>query len=152
MSNRKESWASDTATRRTMQSNRSRDTAFEVSVRSLLHRQGLRYRVHYHPVPDSRRSADIAFIGARVVVLLDGCFWHRCPEHFVMPKKNAEWWAQKINRNADRDIETERLFTQAGWTVLRFWEHEPASSIVEQVLSVIADHYGVPSATLDQGH
>jgi DNA mismatch endonuclease (patch repair protein) len=95
-----------------------------MSVRRLLHHRGLRYRVNARPVPTSRRTADIMFISARVVILIDGCFFHGCPQHYVEPKTRTQFWAEKIAGNIARDLETTVLFEEAGWTVLRFWEHE----------------------------
>ena len=53
-----------------------RDTAPELALRRVLHRRGLRYRVHRRPLPDLARQADIVFPGAKVAVFVDGCFWH----------------------------------------------------------------------------
>ena len=135
--NRTVSWALNEASRRTMQSNRGRDTGFERRVRSELHRRGLRYRVNHRPVPDVRRTADVVFVKARVAVMLDGCFWHRCPDHFVMPKTNVEWWTAKFARNRERDAETDRLLKEAGWVVIRFWEHQPMDEIADMVEVII---------------
>ena len=103
-SNRGGSWASSEASRRTMRSNRGWDTRFERRVRSELHRRGLRYRVNRRPVPEVRRTADVVFVRARMAVMLDGCFWHRCPDHFVMPKTNVDWWTAQFVRNEERDV------------------------------------------------
>ncbi|MGW0755721.1 very short patch repair endonuclease [Streptomyces sp. NPDC002814] len=116
----------------------SRDTAPEVAVRKLLHATGLRFRVNV-PVPGMpRRTIDIVFPKAKIAIFLDGCFWHGCPEHATRPKANAEWWRVKLDRNMARDLETTEHLTAAGWTVLRFWEHEPA----EDVAPRIAAHLG----------
>lgn len=109
-----------------MQGNRSRDTTPELALRSLLHAMGLRYRVNRRPVSDVRRTADIVFGPSRVAVFVDGCFWHRCPEHGNVPKANADYWAPKLARNVERDRETDRLLRKAGWRVVRVWEHEDA--------------------------
>jgi len=101
-----------------------RDTTPELAIRSELHRRGLRFRVDRAPVPGLRSRADIVFGPARVAVYVDGCFWHSCPEHATRPKANAEWWEQKLNRNQERDAETDRFLRERGWTVVRIWEHE----------------------------
>ena len=119
-----DSWASSDATRHSMQGNRSRDTRPEVAVRSAVHAMGLRYRVAARPMREVRRTADLVFRGARVAVFVDGCFWHGCPDHFVAPRTNAEYWAAKIGRNRDRDAETDAWLAAAGWAVVRVWEHE----------------------------
>lgn len=116
----------------------SKDTAAELAVRRLLHAAGLRYRVEY-PVPGmARRRVDVAFTRAKVAVLIDGCFWHGCPEHATQPKANAEWWHQKLDRNMARDAETTEHLTAAGWTVLRFWEHEAPADVADRVAAVVA--------------
>ncbi|MFF5364640.1 very short patch repair endonuclease [Streptomyces scabiei] len=118
---------------------RGRDTAPEIKVRRELHRRGLRYRVNFKPVPTLKRTVDIAFTKQRVAVLIDGCFWHGCPEHFRPAKGDRrEFWAAKVAENQRRDQDSTRAFTSAGWTVLRFWEHadpvEVARKIEDEVI------------------
>ena len=89
----------------------------------------MRYRTDVRPDRSIRRHADIVFTKAKIAVFVDGCFWHGCPEHFIPPKANAGYWAQKIEGNQRRDANTNDVLKAAGWTVLRFWEHDdPASS------------------------
>ncbi|WLQ48512.1 very short patch repair endonuclease [Streptomyces poriferorum] len=117
-----------------MSRQKSRDTEPEVAVRKLLHAAGLRYRVNY-PVPDMpRRTIDIAFSRARIAVFMDGCFWHGCPVHATRPRANAEWWREKLAKNMARDHETTERLKEAGWTVLRFWEHEAPEDVAQQVV------------------
>lgn len=115
----------------------SKDTGIELAVRRLLHAAGLRYRVEY-PVPGMpRRRLDVAFPRAKVAVLIDGCFWHGCPQHATQPKANAEWWRSKLDRNMARDRETTEHLLAEGWTVLRFWEHTPAEEIAATVREAV---------------
>ena len=107
-----------------MQGNRSRDTKPELAVRSAVHRRGMRFRVAARPQPELPRTADLVLRKSRVAVFVDGCYWHGCPEHHTQPATNAEYWADKIAGNVDRDAETTDYLEGAGWTVLRFWEHE----------------------------
>lgn len=116
-----------------MISNKRRDTKPELAVRSALHRAGLRYRVDHPPVPGLRRRADIAFTRQRIAVFIDGCFWHGCPEHRTRPRRNADYWGPKIERNRERDRDTNERLAAAGWIVLRFWEHEPIDLIVSTI-------------------
>ncbi|MFF4420058.1 very short patch repair endonuclease [Streptomyces sp. NPDC001549] len=138
------SWASSAANRRSMLGNRSRDTSPERALRSLLHASGLRYRVAAKPLPDMRRTADLVFRPVRVAVFVDGCFWHGCPDHFVAPKTNPEYWREKIGRNMQRDRETDQKLAEAGWLVLRFWEHQAPEECADAVRGAIAARRNAP--------
>lgn len=120
-----------------MQANKGRDTRPELALRRAVHGLGLRYRVSVRPLPAVRRTADLVFTRAKVAIFLDGCFWHGCPEHHTKSATNAAYWAEKVRRNRERDAETDRLFGEAGWLVIRVWEHEDplqvAGEIAEQV-------------------
>ena len=116
-----------------MQANRSRDTKPELAVRSAVHRRGLRYRVATRPQPELRRTADMVFRRAKVAVFVDGCYWHGCPEHHTQPATNREYWAEKISGNIRRDKETNEHLERAGWTVLRFWEHENTETVADTI-------------------
>jgi DNA mismatch endonuclease (patch repair protein) len=120
-----------------MQGNRSRDTAPEIALRKLLFARGLRYRVNYKPVKGRRLNVDIAFPGPRVVVLVDGCFWHGCEEHYREPKTNTDYWQAKIDRNRARDAEVDDLLGAQGWTVMRFWEHTPPETAATAITKAI---------------
>lgn len=132
-----QSWASSPSVRKSMQSNRPRDTAPERALRSGVHALGLRYRVGARPVPGLRRIGDLVFTRARAVVFLDGCFWHGCPDHHTAAKTNAGYWADKVEQNRLRDRETDRLLADAGWAVLRVWEHEPVADAAARVAALV---------------
>ncbi len=132
-----ESWATSEAVRRNMQANKRRDTKPELAVRRLLHAGGLRFRVDFPPVPTLRRRADVVFTRARVAVFIDGCFWHGCPEHRVAPKSNADYWRVKIATNQGRDADTDTRLVEAGWTVVRIWEHEDPVGAAAQVTAMV---------------
>jgi DNA mismatch endonuclease (patch repair protein) len=119
-----------------MTSQRQRDTKGELELRSLLHRRGLRFRVHAL-LPGLRRRSDIVFTRARVAVFVDGCFWHGCPEHGTWPKQNAGWWREKIEANKRRDRDTDARLTAAGWTVIRVWEHEDPTQAADQIVEIV---------------
>src|SRR4051794_12837146 len=113
-----------------MRRNRRRDTRPELAVRSLLHRVGLRFRVdHRVVVPGVTVRPDIAFPGRKIAVFIDGCFWHRCPEHGTAPSHNASYWAAKLDRNVARDRRVDAALTAAGWIVLRAWEHDAPAEV-----------------------
>lgn len=120
----------------------NRDTAPEMAVRRELHRRGLRYRVHYRPERTIRSTPDITFTRARVVVFVDGCFWHQCPEHGTSPSHNSTWWLAKLSRNVERDRRTNEAFTELGWTVVRVWEHESATRAADRVSDAVTEKLG----------
>ncbi|MDQ3756917.1 MAG: very short patch repair endonuclease [Actinomycetota bacterium] len=127
----------DDRTRRRMSRQRSRDTDPERALRSRLHRMGLRFRLHRRPVPGVRRQADVVFPGARVAVFVDGCFWHRCPQHATFPKNNGAWWDTKLAANAARDADTDLRLAEAGWLVVRVWEHEDVEEAARRVARAV---------------
>src|SRR4051812_31645399 len=69
---------------------------------------------------------DFIFPKARLAVFVDGCFWHACPSHGRYPETNAQYWKVKLSRNKDRDKLVVRSLRNAGWRVLRVWEHSLA--------------------------
>ena len=111
----------------------STDTSPELRLRRALWAEGLRYRVNKKL---ESVHVDVVFLGARLAVFVDGCFWHGCPEHYRLPKTNSSFWAAKVERNQSRDRRNDRELARAGWTVLRFWECEVKRS-VDHVVTVI---------------
>src|SRR6478752_732050 len=101
-----------------------RDTKPELAVRRLLHAYGVRYRVDAKLEPGLRVRGDIVWRGRKIVVFVDGCFWHGCPVHATAPKANADWWREKLDANIARDKRTNAELIERGWKVMRFWEHE----------------------------
>lgn len=122
-----------------MREQRRRDTAPELALRRELHRRGRRYRVDRAPLPGLRRRADLVFPTARVAVFVDGCFWHCCPVHGTRPKNNASWWAAKLDTNVARDRDTDTRLADAGWRVVRVWEHEDSVTAADAVDRVLDD-------------
>ncbi len=131
-------WASSPEVRSTMQGNRRRDTRPELAVRRQLHAAGRRYRVDAAPIPSLRRRADIVFTKQRVAVFIDGCYWHGCPEHGTTARTNAEYWSAKIAANKRRDADTTVQLQEAGWMVLRFWEHEDPKDVVKTITAHVS--------------
>jgi DNA mismatch endonuclease (patch repair protein) len=105
-------------------------TGPEVAIRRELHRRGLRFRVNLASLPG---RPDVAFTRARIAVFIDGCFWHRCPDHGVLPRNNREWWLAKLDRNVARDKEKDRALIESGWTPLHVWEHEDVETAADHV-------------------
>ncbi|MFF0004219.1 very short patch repair endonuclease [Streptomyces tibetensis] len=141
------SWASSAAKRRNMQAIRSRDTKPELLVRRLVHASGLRYRVAARPLPNLRRTADMVFRSAKVAVFIDGCYWHGCPEHYTSPATNPGYWSEKVARNVTRDLDTNSKLEQAGWLVLRFWEHTPAEESAAKIIQLVRDRRATSAGT-----
>lgn len=131
------SWASSSSIRKSMQSNRGKDTALELAIRSGLHRAGLRFRKHRRPLPGLRCDADVVFPRQRLAVFIDGCFWHGCPEHASRPSANRDWWGAKLDRNLERDARNDSRLREAGWVVLRIWEHEEVADAVGRVAETL---------------
>ncbi|MHA6878965.1 very short patch repair endonuclease [Ralstonia pseudosolanacearum] len=117
---------------------RQKGTDAEVALRKEMHRIGLRYRIDYEVLRKPRRVADIAFPGRKIAIFVDGCFWHGCPEHATWPKRNADFWRQKIEANRQRDEDTNERLRSIGWTVLRFWSHESPAEAAKAVAHVVA--------------
>jgi DNA mismatch endonuclease (patch repair protein) len=134
------SWASSDGVRRSMKSNRGKDTKLELRVRRALHARGLRYRLQRKVPGSSRRTIDIAFPRQRIAVFIDGCFWHGCPIHHTVAKTNGDFWAAKVTRNRQRDRDTERMLAEAGWTTLRFWEHQSTEEIADAIVESLGLH------------
>jgi DNA mismatch endonuclease, patch repair protein len=132
------SWASSIDTRAAMRGNRSRDTKPEKRLRSQLHALGLRYRVGQRPIPAVRRTADVVFTRSRIAVFVDGCYWHGCPDHYRPARKNSEFWAQKISANRQRDTDTDRILSEAGWRVIRVWEHEDPLDAAQRIARLLS--------------
>ncbi|SFN55734.1 very short patch repair endonuclease [Marinobacter pelagius] len=99
---------------------RSKNTKPEIALRKALWHCGFRYRVK-NSLPG---RPDIVFSGSKTAIFVDGCFWHKCPDHFVYPKNRAGFWREKIEGNVQRDRRVEEMLRTQGWFALRFWEHE----------------------------
>lgn len=108
-------------------------TTPELELRRELHARGLRFRVDRPLLEDKRRRVDIAFGPARVAVLVDGCFWHGCPQHVTWPATNKEFWREKIETNRLRDRDTNSQLEAQGWHVIRVWEHEDPATAADRV-------------------
>jgi DNA mismatch endonuclease, patch repair protein len=107
----------------------------ERRLRAWLARSGVRgWRLRPVGLPG---KPDFLFPAERVVVFVDGCFWHGCPQHGTSAKSNAAFWAAKITANQARDLDTSRRLREAGWTVVRVWEHDTATAAADQVQLVL---------------
>ncbi len=107
-----------------------RDSGPEMALRRELHSLGLRFRIQYREIPG---TPDIVFTRARVAVFVDGCFWHQCPEHGVMPKANREWWKAKLEGNTERDRRKDRALLEQDWLPVHVWEHEDVTEAAGRI-------------------
>jgi DNA mismatch endonuclease, patch repair protein len=114
-----------------------RESAKERALRSALHARGERFRKDYAPVPGLRCKADVAFRAERLAIFVDGCFWHCCPDHGSAPKANHDYWRAKLEANVTRDRRNDDTLRSSGWTVLRMWEHQPTSEMVDVVIRTL---------------
>lgn len=109
--------------RRIMSAVGQRDTKPEMLVRRLLHSMNYRYRLYRKDLPG---RPDIVFGSRRKAIFVHGCFWHRHPgcSKASSPKTRADFWAEKFDRNVERDQQVERRLAEMGWQSLIVWECE----------------------------
>ena len=69
-------------------------------------------------------TPDFTFKKEKIVVFVDGCFWHGCPKCKAIPKTNKKFWINKMNINKQNDRKTNKILKADGWTIIRFWEHQ----------------------------
>lgn len=102
---------------------RGRDTKPEMVVRRLLFSMNYRYRLHCRELPG---RPDVVFAGRCKAIFVHGCFWHRHPgcRKTTSPKKRAAFWAEKFDRNVERDQRAEERLVEMGWRSLVVWECE----------------------------
>lgn len=102
-----------------------------------MHARGLRFLVDV-PAPGTsrRRRVDVLVRGSRLAVQVHGCFWHGCPAHHHPPRANAGWWALKLRSVQQRDADTLRTLSAAGWLPLVVWEHEDMEAAAKRIEAV----------------
>lgn len=108
---------------------KGKNTKPETALRKALWRLGFRYRVKSQ-LPG---KPDIVFPSLKTVVFVDGCFWHKCPDHYIHPKTRADFWKIKIEENVERDKKIDARLEHLGWLVIRVWEHEIKKSLADCV-------------------
>jgi|SRR5579872_3306734 len=111
---------------RNMAAIKGKDTKPELVVRRFLHAQGLRYRLHAAQLPG---KPDMVFRQRSAIVLVHGCFWHRCPHCRVgrrSVRSNTGYWFAKIKRNQARDAAVLKALRSTGWKVFVVWECQVA--------------------------
>lgn len=123
------------ATHASMQGNKSKDTKPELLVRQRLREAGLTgYRLQWK----APGRPDVAWPGKKVCLLINGCFWHRCPKCTPpMPKKNLEYWVPKFQRNVERDARNQALLREQGWRVHVIWECELKKKTIDATFEAL---------------
>lgn len=108
---------------------RSKDTKPELALRAALRLLGATgYRLHRKDLPG---RPDIAFMKWKVAVFVDGVFWHGHPDHWNPERASSEYWRAKIARTIERDRSANEALQGLGWTVVRIWDQEVKSDVME---------------------
>lgn len=116
-----------------MQNIRSTNTQIEKNICKALWNSGYRFRKN---VKSLLGKPDIAIQKYKIVIFLDSCFWHKCPEHYKEPKSNLDYWLPKIERNVKRDKEINEYYKSKGWHILRIWEHEIKKDFTNTLIKI----------------
>lgn len=114
-----------------MQANVGRETTGEQAIRERLEIAGAHFERDARPESSLRIKADFVFRPERLCVFVDGCFWHRCPEHYSPPTTNRDWWEEKISATVARDARQTSELEDRGWAVLRVWEHDLRGDVAD---------------------
>ena len=125
---------------------KGKDTEPEVVIRAALWRSGLRYRLNQRI---GRVRPDVVFPKRKVAVFVDGCFWHGCPVHYTRPRSSSAFWADKLYTNVRRDRRQTLALEEAGWRVVRVWEHDAwldPSGVVSKVAGAVGNKTWEPEA------
>jgi DNA mismatch endonuclease (patch repair protein) len=108
---------------RIMRAIKSKDTTPEMVVRRLIFSKGFRFRLHDKTLPG---KPDIIFKSMKKIIFVHGCFWHGhdCKRGARIPKKNREYWTEKIRKNVARDSNYLVELKKLGWDTMIIWECE----------------------------
>jgi DNA mismatch endonuclease, patch repair protein len=122
---------------KTMSAIKAKNTTPEMFLRKELWKNGVRgFRLHWKNVPG---KPDIAFIKYKLAVFVNGCYWHRCPKcELPLPKHNSKFWAEKFDRNADRDKRKIKLLKDQGWKVIVIWECDIKKNVIHSANTIIS--------------
>lgn len=107
------------------------NTGPELMLRRALWVRGWRYRLRTNVLG----HPDLVFKGQKLVVFIDGCFWHGCKIHGVSPRSNRQFWENKLRANIVRDQKVTTSLRRAGWKVMRFWGHDIDNHLERVVLA-----------------
>ncbi len=103
------------------------DTSIEIRLRKALWHRGYRYRKNYKLLPG---SPDIVLTKYKIAIFCDSEFFHGKDWEILKLRlekgKNPDYWIKKIERNRNRDVETDKKLLFLGWTVIHFWGQDIA--------------------------
>jgi DNA mismatch endonuclease (patch repair protein) len=146
--------ASERASTAARGASKKKDTKPELLLRKALWRVGLRYRKNVKTLPG---KPDIVFSRARLVVFVDGDFWHG--RHWPLRKSkllkgsNPDYWIRKIERNMERDTEHVAKLKEMGWSIMRVWETDITSDlaqILDDIRSEVISRSDAPSLNTNE--
>jgi len=102
---------------------RGYDTKPELTVRSIVHRMGFRFRLHGEDLPG---NPDIILPKHKKLIFIHGCFWHghKGCKRSKRPSSNVLFWQNKLDKNAERDKQKQKELTKLGWKYLVIWQCE----------------------------
>lgn len=121
-----------------MSSIRGKNTKPEITIRKLLWKVGIRYRIHNKSIYG---TPDISIMKNKIAIFIDGCFWHGCKRCYKEPTTNTAFWREKIHNNKKRRLKVRRILKKQGWNVQEFWEHQVNSSpqsVIDSIMQNIA--------------
>lgn len=104
----------------TMSKIRSKWTGHEKRIHNYLKGLKIKHKMH----PKISGNPDIIVFNKKTAIFLHGCFWHKCPKHYIAPKTNVEYWSPKIEANIKRDLKNIKSLRKGGWKIKRIWEHD----------------------------
>jgi DNA mismatch endonuclease (patch repair protein) len=115
---------------------KGKNTKLEMVFRKALYEKGIRgYRVNYKNLPG---KPDIAFIGKKKLIFINGCFWHGCNIcGRRIPKHNSDYWSNKIEKNIARDKRRKKQLESQGYHVIEIWEHEIKKELEKTIDKVV---------------
>ncbi|PRZ15945.1 T/G mismatch-specific endonuclease [Laceyella sediminis] len=120
-----------------MRAIRGKNTKLEECVAKALWQRGVRFRRN---VGDLYGKPDIAIKKYKIVIFVDSCFWHFCSDHTTIPKRNRDFWINKLSRNKERDQEVTEYYRERGWYVFRIWEHrlkEDFDGVIDELVECV---------------
>ncbi len=112
---------------------RSKWTSQEKKVHNYLKANKIKHKMH----PNIEGSPDILITDTKTAVFLNGCFWHKCPKHYVAPKSDKKYWLSKIKNNLKRDKKNTKLLKAKGYNVIKIWEHQVKTDMKRIITDVL---------------